>query len=165
MSNGTIIHNIEMTPGQGGQIVRSAGGSAQVLAKEEKYTLVRLPSGEVRKFLNTCMATVGQLGNLEHKNLIILGSAHNQKEIQEKISQKCTGIFLAPLFKMKKYKQSLGLCRFNYLTYKNDVNFFALGGINKNNIRRLKMLNIKGFAGIRMFKKKPASKRPVFLKN
>ena len=69
VSNGTIIHNIEMTPGQGGQIVRSAGGSAQVLAKEEKYTLVRLPSGEVRKFLNTCMATVGQLGNLEHKNI------------------------------------------------------------------------------------------------
>ena len=69
VSNGTIIHNIEMTPGQGGQIVRSAGGSAQVLAKEEKYTLVRLPSGDVRKFLNTCMATVGQLGNLEHKNI------------------------------------------------------------------------------------------------
>ena len=73
---------------------------------------------------------IKQFGNLENKNLIILGSAHNQKEIQEKISQKCTGIFLAPLFKMKKYKQSLGLCRFNYLTYKNDVNFFALGGIN-----------------------------------
>ena len=65
---GTQVHNIEMTPGKGGQIVRSAGGSAQVLARDEAYTLIRLPSGETRKFLSKCIATVGQLGNLDHKN-------------------------------------------------------------------------------------------------
>ncbi|MBI4338942.1 MAG: 50S ribosomal protein L2, partial [Chloroflexi bacterium] len=66
---GTLVHNIEMHPGRGGQIVRSAGGSAQVLAREDVYTLVRLPSGEVRRFLNGCVATIGQLGNLDHKNV------------------------------------------------------------------------------------------------
>ncbi|MBI4202591.1 MAG: 50S ribosomal protein L2 [Chloroflexi bacterium] len=66
---GTMVHNIELHPGRGGQIVRSAGGSAQVLAREENYTLVRLPSGEMRRFLNRCMATIGQLGNLDHKNV------------------------------------------------------------------------------------------------
>ncbi|MBI4310403.1 MAG: 50S ribosomal protein L2 [Chloroflexi bacterium] len=66
---GTMVHNIEMHPGKGGQIVRSAGGAAQVLAREEEYTLVRLPSGEVRRFLNKCMATIGQLGNLDQKNV------------------------------------------------------------------------------------------------
>ncbi|MBI4198537.1 MAG: 50S ribosomal protein L2 [Chloroflexi bacterium] len=65
---GTMVHNLEMHPGQGGQIVRSAGGAAQVLAREEEYTLIRLPSGEVRRFLSRCMATIGQLGNLDHKN-------------------------------------------------------------------------------------------------
>lgn len=66
---GTMVHNIEMQPGRGGQIVRSAGGSAQVLAKEDTYTLIRLPSGEVRRFLSTCIATIGQLGNPDHKNV------------------------------------------------------------------------------------------------
>lgn len=66
---GTMVHNIEMRPGRGGQIVRSAGGAAQVMAREEAYTLIRLPSGEVRRFLSRCMATVGQLGNLDHKNV------------------------------------------------------------------------------------------------
>jgi len=66
---GTMVHNIEMSPGRGGQIVRSAGGAAQVMAREEAYTLIRLPSGEVRRFLSRCMATVGQLGNLDHKNV------------------------------------------------------------------------------------------------
>jgi len=66
---GTMVHNIEMQPGRGGQIVRSAGGAAQVMAREETYTLIRLPSGEVRRFLSRCMATVGQLGNLDHKNV------------------------------------------------------------------------------------------------
>ena len=65
---GTQVHNIEMSPGRGGQIVRGAGGGAQVLAKETDYTLIRLPSGEVRRFLSRCMATVGVLGNLDHKN-------------------------------------------------------------------------------------------------
>lgn len=71
---GTMVHNIEMQPGRGGQVARSAGGSAQVLAKEADYTLLRLPSGEVRRFLSRCMATIGQLGNLDHKN-IKLGKA------------------------------------------------------------------------------------------
>ncbi|MDO8750249.1 MAG: 50S ribosomal protein L2 [Dehalococcoidia bacterium] len=71
---GTMVHNIEMQPGRGGQVARSAGGSAQVLAKEADYTLLRLPSGEVRRFLSRCMATIGQLGNVDHKN-IKLGKA------------------------------------------------------------------------------------------
>jgi len=71
---GTLVHNVEMQPGQGGKIVRGAGGGAQVLAKEEAYTLLRLPSGEVRRFLSRCMATIGQLGNVDHKN-VKLGKA------------------------------------------------------------------------------------------
>jgi large subunit ribosomal protein L2 len=74
MPNGTIIHNIELTPGRGGQIVRSAGGSAQLMAKEGEYTLLRLPSGEMRRVLSKCMATVGQVGNVEN-SLIKLGKA------------------------------------------------------------------------------------------
>ncbi|SIS61376.1 50S ribosomal protein L2 [Salimicrobium flavidum] len=71
---GTTIHNIELKPGRGGQLVRSAGASAQILGREEKYTLVRLTSGEVRLVLSTCRATVGQVGNLEHE-LISIGKA------------------------------------------------------------------------------------------
>ena len=66
---GSAVHNIELKVGKGGQIVRSAGVSAQVLAKEEKYTLLRLPSGEMRYVLNECMATIGQVSNLDHKNI------------------------------------------------------------------------------------------------
>ena len=65
---GTTIHNIELVPGKGGQIVRSAGTSAQLLAKEGDYAQVRLPSGEVRRISIRCMATVGQVGNLDHEN-------------------------------------------------------------------------------------------------
>jgi large subunit ribosomal protein L2 len=65
---GTTIHNIELIPGKGGQIVRSAGASAQLLAKEGDFAQVRLPSGEVRRVSLHCMATVGQVGNLEHEN-------------------------------------------------------------------------------------------------
>lgn len=65
---GTQLHNIELVPGKGGQIVRSAGASAQLLAKEGAYAQVRLPSGEVRKVDMRCMATVGQVGNLDHEN-------------------------------------------------------------------------------------------------
>ncbi|ASF37737.1 MULTISPECIES: 50S ribosomal protein L2 [Halobacillus] len=71
---GTIIHNVELKPGRGGQLVRSAGASAQILGREEKYTLVRLTSGEVRLVLSTCRATIGQVGNLEHE-LISVGKA------------------------------------------------------------------------------------------
>jgi large subunit ribosomal protein L2 len=65
---GTTIHNLELIPGKGGQIVRSAGAAAQLLAKEGEYAQVRLPSGEVRKISIRCMATVGQVGNLDHEN-------------------------------------------------------------------------------------------------
>ena len=68
MPNGTVIHNVELTPGRGGQIVRSAGGSAQLMAKEGDYTLLRLPSGEMRRVLSRCTATVGQVGNSDHAN-------------------------------------------------------------------------------------------------
>lgn len=71
---GTMIHNIELQPGKGAQIVRSAGVSAVVVGREERYTLVRLPSGEVRRILNSCMATVGQVGNADHRN-VKLGKA------------------------------------------------------------------------------------------
>jgi large subunit ribosomal protein L2 len=68
---GTTIHNVELRPGKGGQIVRSAGGSAQLMAKEGKYATVRLPSSEMRRVLATCMATIGQLGNEQHENVVI----------------------------------------------------------------------------------------------
>jgi large subunit ribosomal protein L2 len=71
---GTLIHNIELEPGRGGQLVRSAGASAQLLAKEGRYAQVRMPSGEVRRILITCMATVGQVGNVDYGN-IKLGKA------------------------------------------------------------------------------------------
>ncbi|GFH42926.1 50S ribosomal protein L2 [Lactococcus hodotermopsidis] len=71
---GTLIHNIELKPGKGGQLVRSAGASAQVLGQEGKYTLVRLQSGEVRMILSTCRATVGVVGNGEH-SLVNIGKA------------------------------------------------------------------------------------------
>ena len=66
---GTEVHNIEMKVGRGGQMVRSAGGSAQVLAKEAGHTLLRLPSGEVRQVTSECMATIGQLGAVDNKNV------------------------------------------------------------------------------------------------
>ena len=71
---GTVIHNIEMRPGKGGQIARSAGQSAQILGREEKYVLVRLSSGETRKILGTCLATIGEVGN-EDFSLVRLGKA------------------------------------------------------------------------------------------
>ena len=71
---GTVIHNIEMKPGKGGQIARSAEASAQILGREDKYVLVRLSSGETRKILGTCRATVGVIGN-EDYNLVKVGKA------------------------------------------------------------------------------------------
>ncbi len=66
---GTMIHNIELRPGQGGKLVRTAGASAQIVAKEEKYAQIKMPSGEVRLIQTDCMATIGQVGNLEHENI------------------------------------------------------------------------------------------------
>ena len=71
---GTMIHNVELQPGRGGQLVRSAGTSAQLMAKEGPYAQVRLPSGEVRMVNQNCMATIGQVGNVEHGN-VALGKA------------------------------------------------------------------------------------------
>ena len=71
---GTVIHNVELYPGKGGQLCRAAGTYAQLVAKEGKYALLRLPSGEVRKVLASCVATVGQVGNIQHEN-ISLGKA------------------------------------------------------------------------------------------
>ncbi|MDO4562310.1 MAG: 50S ribosomal protein L2 [Clostridia bacterium] len=68
---GSIIHNIELSPGKGGQLVRSAGNSAQLMAKENGYAQVRLPSGEVRMIRLDCKATIGQVGNLDHENISI----------------------------------------------------------------------------------------------
>jgi large subunit ribosomal protein L2 len=74
MPTGTQVHNIELTPGRGGQMVRSAGVSAQLMAKEGEYALLRLPSGEMRRVRIECVATVGQVSNVEH-SLIKLGKA------------------------------------------------------------------------------------------
>jgi len=74
MPTGTQVHNVELTPGKGGQMVRSAGASAQLMAKEGDYALLRLPSGEMRRVRIECVATVGQVGNVEH-SLVKLGKA------------------------------------------------------------------------------------------
>jgi large subunit ribosomal protein L2 len=66
---GTMVHNIELRHGKGGQMVRTAGGQAQLVAKEGEYAQVKMPSGEIRKVAVVCMATIGQLGNIEHKNV------------------------------------------------------------------------------------------------
>lgn len=68
---GTMVHNIELVPGQGGKLVRAAGAAAQVVAREGKYATLRMPSGEMRMFRVECRATVGQVGNLDHENVTI----------------------------------------------------------------------------------------------
>lgn len=75
---GTVVHNIELTEGKGGQLVRSAGTSAQILGKEGTYVAVRLPSGEVRRIQQSCFATIGEVGNPEHGN-IKLGKAGRKR--------------------------------------------------------------------------------------
>ena len=80
MPTGTQVHNIELTPGKGGQMVRSAGVSAQLMAKESGYALLRLPSGEMRRVRVECMATVGQVGNVEH-SLVKLGKAGRSRHL------------------------------------------------------------------------------------
>ena len=80
MPVGTTIHNIELNPGQGAAMVRSAGTAAQLMAKEGKYALLRLPSGELRRVLSTCKATIGQVGNVEHEN-ISLGKAGRSRHL------------------------------------------------------------------------------------
>jgi large subunit ribosomal protein L2 len=77
---GTMVHNIEMKPGKGAQIARSAGGYAQVMGREDKYVILRLPSGEMRKILGVCMATVGIVGNEDFSNMVI-GKAGRQRHL------------------------------------------------------------------------------------
>ena len=77
---GSVVHNIELHPGKGGQLARSAGTSAQILGREEKYVLVRLSSGEVRKVLGTCKATIGTVGNAEHE-LVKIGKAGRARKM------------------------------------------------------------------------------------
>ncbi len=80
---GTVIHNIELRPGKGGQMARSAGSSAQLVSKEGDYALLKLPSGETRRLLVDCMATVGQVGNLDHEN-VSLGKAGRKRWMGKK---------------------------------------------------------------------------------
>jgi large subunit ribosomal protein L2 len=80
MPTGIEIHNIEVQKGRGGQLVRSAGGSAQLMVKEGEYVLLRLPSGEIRRVLSDCTATIGQIGNVEHQT-ISLGKAGRKRHM------------------------------------------------------------------------------------
>ena len=77
---GTMVHNIEMQPGKGGQIARAAGMSAQIMARDEKYVTLKMPSGEMRYILATCKATIGQVGNLEHE-IIRIGKAGKTRHL------------------------------------------------------------------------------------
>ena len=91
--SGTVVHNIEMKVGRGGQMVRSAGGSAQVLAREDKYTLIRMPSGEVRQVLSECFATIGQVSALDHKN-VKLGKAGRSRHLGRR--PQVRGVVMSP---------------------------------------------------------------------
>jgi large subunit ribosomal protein L2 len=91
---GTQIHNIELQPGKGGQIVRSAGTFAQLVAKEARYALIKLPSGEVRMVLMNCKATIGQLGNVTHEN-IDLGKAGRKRWLGKR--PKVRGVAMNPV--------------------------------------------------------------------
>ena len=77
---GSIVHNIELQPGKGGQLARSAGAEVQLMAKEGKYATLRMPSGEMRKVLTRCRATIGQVGNLDHE-LVSLGKAGRKRHM------------------------------------------------------------------------------------
>ena len=93
MPTGTLVHNIEINPGKGGQLVKSAGTVAQVMAHESGYTLVRLPSGEMRRIHKECKATIGSLGNQDHKN-IKLGKAGKNRHRGKRPSVR--GVAMAP---------------------------------------------------------------------
>ena len=90
---GTTVHNVELSVGKGAQIVRSAGSSAQVLASEDKYSLLRLPSGEMRNVLSTCMATIGQVSALDHKNTK-LGKAGRKRHMGRR--PEVRGVVMSP---------------------------------------------------------------------
>ncbi len=94
MPTGTVIHNVELTPGKGGQMARSAGNSCQLLAKEERYVVLRLPSGEMRRVLGICRATIGVVGNEEHQN-INLGKAGRSRWLGRR--PKVRGVVMNPV--------------------------------------------------------------------
>ncbi len=91
---GTMVHNIELKPGKGGQIVRSAGALAEIASREVGYVTVKLPSGEFRKVLSRCFATIGQVGNLDHEN-ISLGSAGRARHLGRR--PKVRGVAMNPV--------------------------------------------------------------------
>lgn len=91
---GTMLHNIELRPGKGAQLVRSAGAAAQLMAKEGKYVTVRLPSGEFRMIFHECRATVGQVGNVEHENLV-MGKAGRVRHLGRRPRQR--GVVMNPV--------------------------------------------------------------------
>ena len=97
------------------------------------------------------------------KNFLIIGSAHNKIEIKTKEKQGCSLIFLAPIFKVNKKNNYLGVNKFNLLTLDNNNNFIALGGINESNVNTLKLLNCDGFSGISWIKKNGLKKFRPFL--
>jgi large subunit ribosomal protein L2 len=94
MPLGTVLHAVEMKPGKGAQLVRSAGGSAQLMAREGRYATLRLPSGEHRKILVDCLATVGQVGNLDHENQS-LGKAGRSRWLGRRSKQR--GVSMNPV--------------------------------------------------------------------
>ncbi|HLS36010.1 MAG TPA: 50S ribosomal protein L2 [Bacillota bacterium] len=91
---GTTVHNVELKPGRGGQLARSAGSQAQILGREGKYTLVQLSSGEVRLILTTCRATIGQVGNIEHE-LVVMGKAGRSRWLGKRPSVR--GVVMNPV--------------------------------------------------------------------
>lgn len=94
MPLGVVVHNIELKPGKGAQLARSAGASAQVMGRDEGYVQIRLASGEMRRILGTCMATVGQVGNLDHNNITI-GKAGRSRWLGKKPHQR--GVVMNPV--------------------------------------------------------------------
>jgi len=91
---GTVVHNVELHPGRGGQFCRAAGAYAQLVAKEGSYALLRMPSGEVRKVLSSCVATVGQVGNIHHEK-VSLGKAGRNRWLGRR--PKVRGVAMNPI--------------------------------------------------------------------
>lgn len=94
MPNGTVVHNVELQQGKGGQMVRSAGASAQITAKDGNYVTLRLPSGEFRMVHNQCRATVGQVSNVEHENIEI-GKAGRSRHLNKR--PRVRGVVMNPV--------------------------------------------------------------------
>ena len=94
MPVGTLVHNVELSPGAGAQFARSAGSYVQIMAREEKFVLLRMPSGEVRKVPSLCRATIGQVGNLEYEQRV-LGKAGKSRHLGRR--PKVRGVVMNPV--------------------------------------------------------------------